>query len=296
MTSALAPTADFWDALGGGGTTDVTHELVWVSGSDAVSFTDSLLSQGIDAMAPGTVRRSLLLAPNGKLRALLWVLRGDDEVGIASDVGSARDVLADLTRFKLRVDAVIDPESLPLYSVIGPAAASLGEGWTRSGDEVSIRADLGGVARRLTTKAPSGLALLSVELAEGLRIEAGEPRMGVDVDESTIPQESGLVASAVDFEKGCYLGQELVARIDSRGHVNRRLVAVELGEGPPPVGAAVEAGGQPVGSITSVAWSPTLGTYLGLGLIRREATDGCQVDVTWEGSTIGGVIRRIAND
>ncbi len=122
--------------------------------------------------------------------------------------------------------------------------------------------------------------------ADAVRIEAGEPLMGVDVDEGTIPQESGLVPEAVAFDKGCYLGQELVARIDSRGHVNRHLRGVKLGSNVlPPSGAELWSGDRPVGAVSTVAESLELRAPVALALVRREVEPGETVEVRWEGGT-----------
>ncbi len=276
--------------MNGSAIAEATHELLWVRGSDAVSYLDSLLSQDVAAMRPEQVARSLLLAPNGKLRALLWVLRGETDVGVVADTGYGTQVAGDLERFRLRVDATIEDEVMPLFSVVGETTA----GWATDGERIMIGADLGEVPRRLTNEIPTEAAVLAPDRAEALRIEAGEPRMGIDVDESTIPQESGLVAAAVDFDKGCYLGQELVARIDSRGHVNRRLAAVVVGgDSPLPVGATVVADGTEAGVVTSVAWSPLLDTHVGMGLLRREAGDGASVGIRWEGGSTTGKIHSL---
>lgn len=281
----------FWEALGGVGATAISHELLWVRGPDAVSYLDGLLSQDVAAMTPGSVARSFLLAPNGKLRALLWLLRDSEAVGLVTDVGSAGRVVSDLDRFRLRVDVSVASDPIPLRSVVGPAAA-IAPGWSAAEGVVTARADLT-VPRYLTTDVADGIAELSAELADALRIESGEPRMGVDVDEGTIPQESGLVGTAVDFDKGCYLGQELVARIDARGHVNRRLAAVVVDDGALAPGAGVVVAGKDVGVLTSVAWSPLLGTRVGMGLLRREAADGVAVEVHWDGGGSSGVVRSL---
>jgi folate-binding protein YgfZ len=104
------------------------------------------------------------------------------------------------------------------------------------------------------------------------RVNDGEPRWGVDVDEKTIPQEMELVDLTVDFDKGCYLGQELVARIDSRGHVNRFLRILELA-GPAMPGDPITYEGKEVGTMTSK------GGDLGLGMVRREVPVGARVGV-----------------
>jgi len=106
-----------------------------------------------------------------------------------------------------------------------------------------------------------------------LRIEAGRPAFGVDMSEETIPYEAGIVERAVDHRKGCYTGQEVIVRIRDRGHVNRHLRGLKLGEGAsPPPGTELlgSEGEKPLGSITSVADSPRAGETIALGYVRRE--------------------------
>jgi folate-binding protein YgfZ len=113
-------------------------------------------------------------------------------------------------------------------------------------------------------------------------VEEGEPQMHRDVDENTIPQETGLTAESVSFEKGCYLGQELVARIDTRGHVNRHLRGITVkGGDQPPEGSEVYYKDRLVGRITSVCRSPSFEHPIGLSLLRREAEPGSAVIIRW---------------
>lgn len=255
------------------------HDLLWVSGGDAVTFLDGLVSQSVAAMAPGEVRRSLLLTPRGKLEAVLWLLADADRVGVAVDAGHGAAVAAALSRFKIRVDVAIAPEQRPLHEVWGTANGAPLVAERRWRDEGELTADLpsihGGLRMVLTTAAVPDEA--PVELAEATRIVAGEPRLGVDIDGDTIPQEAGLVEGAVDFTKGCYLGQELVARIDSRGHVNRRLRGLRAAS-PITPGAELVSEGRAVGTVTSAAVSPTLGA-VALAVVRREVEVGSEVEV-----------------
>ncbi|MGH9268483.1 MAG: YgfZ/GcvT domain-containing protein, partial [Acidimicrobiales bacterium] len=129
---------------------------------------------------------------------------------------------------------------------------------------------------------------------EALRIEAGMPRMGAELDERTMPHETGLVARTVSFTKGCYTGQELVARVDSRGgHAPRHLRGVVMGTGTPvpPVGAVVEVDGREVGRLTSVAESPGLGTAVALALVRREVAPPAPARARWDGGNAVAEVR-----
>lgn len=110
----------------------------------------------------------------------------------------------------------------------------------------------------------TGVAEASREAVETVRIEEGRPE-AVDISEKTLPQELGRDARAISFTKGCYLGQETVARIDALGHVNRRLVAIAV-DGPVAAGAGLHSGGETVGTITSACHSPRVGAGLGLAI------------------------------
>jgi folate-binding protein YgfZ len=291
-------TAEYQALHGGTAVIDGQHRAVQVAGPDAEAFLDSLLSQDLTGLDDGKVVRSLLLGPRGKLRALLWVARFGDAFLLVADSEPAATVEADLTRFKLRVDAVIDPPA-PVVDLLGPGAdrlatSALGDG-TRS-----LSAPLGRLRRHFLLN--TGLGEVAAAGAQpvgrlahtAVRVEMGEPVMGVDVDEATIPQETGLETEAVSFTKGCYLGQELVARIDSRGHVNRHLRGVVLGENAlPPEGAAVVAGETDVGSITSVSESLQVGAPIGLGLIRREVDPGTPVEIRWPGGSAKAEVRAL---
>ena len=114
------------------------------------------------------------------------------------------------------------------------------------------------------------------EVVECLRIESGRPRLGLDMDAETIPQEAGINERAVDFEKGCYVGQETVARLHFRGKPNRHLRGLLLGEEVEP-GTELRLGEREVGRLTSVADSPRFGA-VGLALVRREAQPGDVLD------------------
>jgi folate-binding protein YgfZ len=116
---------------------------------------------------------------------------------------------------------------------------------------------------------------------ERARIEAGVPRMGVDIDERTIPQEAGLERDAVSFTKGCFVGQELVCRIDTRGHVNRFLRRVR-GTGLR-AGAEVRLDGRAVGHVTSAAGE------VALAMLRREAEPGARVEVDGRDATVEAI-------
>jgi folate-binding protein YgfZ len=237
-----------------------TPELVWFRGPDTIRFLNDLISQEIAKLEPGTVTRSLLLEPQGKLRHVLWVLRGEDEVGLITDPGRGDELASDLGRYKIRVDVEIEPHEDGAWLVVGEPRGEEGR-WKHDDDGLVADISWPNLERWLITGERPDLPAMSEDDYETARIAAGEPKWGVDVDGSTIPHVSGLVPETVDFTKGCFLGQELVARIDSRGgNVPRNLRVLELGDAPGDTGTTVTAEGSEVGEITSRSGSFALAT------------------------------------
>jgi folate-binding protein YgfZ len=236
--------------------------VVTVEGPDAVSFLQSLVSQDLEPLADGEWTRSLLLQPQGKLTAVFDARRVSPEyVVLVTDEGYG-PVLADaLNRFRIRVKAeVVD----------------------RTGEwDVYWRTDGAPLAGPRGEVAYDG-DTLDAGAYERWRIANGRPRLGVDIDDTTIPQEAFLERDAVSFTKGCFLGQELVCRIDTRGHVNRFLRRLELDDAVPVTGAEVVAGGKTVGTVTSVV--PNGDGAIALALVRREVEPPASVIVRWNGT------------
>ena len=247
-------------------------------------------------MAPGAVRRSLLLQPQGKLDHVLWVLKGDDRVGLVTEDGRGEELVSTLGRYRIRVDVQIELSAEPSWVVIGSREFDAGT-WRPFNDGIAADISWARVSRTLITSNKPTVTEGTREAYERMRILSGEPRWGVDVDEKTIPQEAELVDSGVDFTKGCYLGQELVARIDSRGHVNRHLRILELEgdvEAGSPIayrtsrdteytlgnGRSVAVDGKEVGVMTSTAGG------VGLGMVRREVGVGDVVQVGAVGARV----------
>ena len=294
--------AEYASAREGAGFVGGAASLFWAVGPDAISFLQGVLSQDVEALAPGEVARSFLLQPRGKLEALLWILRGEDRVGIVTGAARAEETRLALSRWRLRVDVDLEPDPREVFDVWGPDSAGLdaGGGWRDESGVLVAEVRDAPLRHRLVAGLDRadlqdrGLRAIGEGAYTVLRIETGLPLMGVDVDGKTIPQESGLVPEAVSFTKGCFLGQELVARIDSRGRVNRNLRGVRmLGGAVPPVGAKVVGPGKVVGTLTSVGESPALRAPVALALIRREAPPGTRVVVSWEGGETSAVIERL---
>jgi folate-binding protein YgfZ len=265
------------------GAIELPRDFVRATGPDVTSFLQGQLSQNVAVLAPDASTWALLLQPQGKVTAFLRVLRvGEEEFVLETDAGFAPAVIERLNRFKLRVKCDLDPLAWRCLAVRGPKAHDL--------VAAGVVADWPGLPGRdlvgESPEVPAGVAMCGMDAYEAVRIEAGIPVMGRELDEGTIPAEAGVVDMSVSFTKGCYTGQELVARIDSRGgNVPRRLRGLVLEAGPAPVGATVQADGKEVGKLTSVAFSPGLDATVALAYVRRAVEPPAEVVVEWEGGS-----------
>lgn len=232
---------------------------VSVSGPDAESYLQGQLSQDLGAIATGSSAASLLLQPQGKIDAWLRITRHDEESFVLDvDTSAVDDMVARLRRFLLRTDARIEPLDWKSLALRGPTAEAVAQ--SIEGAVLSIAAPEwsgGGVdvfGPDLT--APDNGAELDDHAWTALRILSGMPAMGAELDADTIPASAGIVDESVSFTKGCYTGQELVARIDSRGgNVPRRLAFVSMSGAPVlPADAEIRDAEGPCGRITS--WAP----------------------------------------
>jgi folate-binding protein YgfZ len=268
-----------------------------------VSYLQGQLSQDVEALEIGRSAESLLLSPQGKIDALVRVTRtGDNEMLIDVEGGFGEAVVARLARFKLRTKADIEALGWRCLAVRGPGLAELGLG-TQPWAGLTLTADWPGLPGvdlvGEDPPVPDGVRLCGVAALEAVRVEAGVPRMGAELTERTIPAEAGVVERAVSLTKGCYTGQELVARIDARGsRVPRHLRGLALGAGDvPPVGATVvgdgERGEREVGQLTSVALSPALGGPVALAYVRREVEPPADVVVRWGGEEVPGRVETL---
>ena len=261
---------------------------VLVAGPDAVSFLQALVSADLDPLGDGDGVHSLLLTPQGKLDVDFRLLRVGDDVWLDTDPDYGPRLAASLERFRIRVKADVTDRSgeWQTFSLIGPrvfdrfanapmpAALHAHVAWSetrvvrtsRGLDVVGPRVAVAAARDQLVA---DGWPAVGPVAFEAFRIETGVPRQPDELDDSTIPQEAFLERDAVSFTKGCFLGQELVCRIDSRGHVNRFLRKLVSIDGPLPVrGAEIVVDGKVVGTVTSAA-PPELAVGA-LGYVRRE--------------------------
>jgi folate-binding protein YgfZ len=276
------------------------RDVVRAAGPDVASYLQGQTSQDLAALSPGASAWALVLQPQGKLDAFVRAQRtGEHEFLLVTDAGVGASLVARLNRFKLRTKVQVELLAWACTAVLGPKApeAISRSGPSRAGDEpacVAVSFEWGGLwgyeLLGPQPVLPSGVPLVSREVYEAVRVEAGFPRHGAELDERTLPAEAGLVGPSVSFTKGCYTGQELVARIDSRGsNVARRLRGLLLSGRAAP-GDDLLAGAKMAGKLTSVAFSPRLGwvalgylsrgTELGQALIVRDPGDVGTGDVT----------------
>lgn len=226
-----------------------------VSGSDALTWLNDLVSADLDELAPGRARRSLLLGPTGGVLASFTVAVLGGGIVLIQDPREPRRIDGLLAPYVLSSDVTFEDRSGDLAIFAFPGRA---EPPDLPGTTVSVPSALGRgsdvIARtedhdRLARAFAKGLTAADDEAAEAWRIEAGIPRVGVDVVDGDLPQEGGL-EGAVSFEKGCFLGQEAVAKVRNLGHPRRVLLAVES-PGALRAGDEVVADGERVGSVTS---------------------------------------------
>lgn len=260
------------------GAYDLARDFVRVSGPDAASYLQGQCSQELEALAVGAAADTLVLAPDGKIEALARVVRvEDDAFHLDIDGGHGEALIARLARFKLRSKLDLEPIDWSCIAVRGPAAGAVDlsgaamvvpvdwNGWTG----VDLLGPTGSVA------VPAGVPGCATEAWEAARIESGIPVMGRELTEAVIPAEAGVVERAVSFTKGCFTGQELVARIDSRGaSVPHRLRGLVLESDTEPavldgLELFVDNKERSVGRVTSVARCPGIGGTGALAYVHR---------------------------
>ncbi len=267
--------------------------MVSLKGPDTRRFLQTQLSADVSSLAAGDSAMSLLLDPSGKLVAWVqvWGTASDDEILISVEGDAGTVVLERLGRFRLREKVEMDLLRWDLVSLRGPACPSPDE--FAGAAELVSPVDWPGVGGvdllGPSVAVPAGIVEVDEDEFRAVRIECGWPAMGsefpVGGEPSVIPAEAGswLVDASVSFTKGCYTGQELVARVDSRGsNTPRRLrgVVAEIGV-EPPVGSEVVADGSVRGALSSVARSPALGAHIGLSLLHRSVEPPSEVVLRW---------------
>lgn len=278
--------------LAGEGWVDLSHRgVVTVTGPDRLSWLHSLTTQHVESLAAGESALDLILSPHGHVEHELHLVDDGETTWLTVEPGAAQPLVAylDRMRFMLRVEVadrssayavVAEPvatrhATLPTYlipaefgEITAPDAASQRYVPTRPGVWVGREVI---VAREDLVAYVEGRAGSGTWAWEALRVAAGVPRMGLETDHRTIPQELGWVPSAVHLAKGCYRGQETVARVHNLGRPPRRLVQLHLDGSAartPVPGDPVSSGEREVGVVTSVALHAELGP-VALAVVKR---------------------------
>ena len=272
------------------GAAPIQRDVVRVQGDEALDYIQGQLSQDVEALPVGGSAPSLLLQPTGKVEAWLRATRlADDELLLDVDAGSGAAVLARLGRFKLRTKADLTLEQWSGLALRGPGAEAIAV----PGGALGLPAGWPGVPGVDVLSdgelALAGAPLVGAAALEALRIECGVPAMGAELTDATIPAEAGqwLIDASVSFTKGCYTGQELVARIDSRGgRVPRPIQGLLIDGDGAPLGTSVHHAGAEVGTITSVARSTVLGP-IALAPVARSVEVGATVELHHPDGTTG---------
>lgn len=238
------------------------RDVVTAIGADSARFLQGQLSQDVERLGVGDAAWSLLLQPGGKPEALVRVSRtAEDQFMIDLEPGYADVVLARLNRFRIRVEFDLEAVSgYRMLAVRGRGARERALAWSGETTLVlpvlgsSVNDDVGVDLIGRSLEVPDGLVDDGMAV-EADRVERGVPAMGSEIDDSVIPAELGqwFIAETVSFTKGCYVGQELVARVDSRGSNTPRHLRGLRADGAVSVGAEVTAGSAVVGTVTSVA-------------------------------------------
>lgn len=263
------------------GAARVPRDVVRVVGPEATGYLQGQLSQDVEALPAGASAWSFVLQPQGKVDVWMRVTRLDaDTFLLDTDPGWSGRLAERLNRFKLRTKVEIEPLAWSMVSVRGPDASEPVAGVEGVVVAVAPRGDVPGGWDLLgqDPEMPAGSRECDPVAFEVLRIQAGIPRMGHEVDETTIPAETGVVAESASFTKGCYTGQELVARVNSRGgRAPRRVVLLTgVASDAPEIGTALVHDGADVGRVTS-AVSDGVGETVALGLLARAVDTPCDL-------------------
>lgn len=243
------------------------RDVVEVTGEESGAYLQGQLSQDVLSIDDGASAWSWVLSPQGKVDTLARVTRLSPERWLLdTDGGWGETLVARLNRFKLRTKVTVEPTGAKVLGIRGAPAGESGS---------LVEADpcwpgVTGVDLIGTSPAPpDDWELLDGDAYEAERIRIGFPKMGAELDERTMPGETGLVPMTVSFTKGCYTGQELVARVDSRGgNVPRRLARLHPAAKVDAGAALVTAAGTAAGVVTSAAETPS-GAWVALGYVKR---------------------------
>jgi folate-binding protein YgfZ len=292
-----------------------------LTGKDRQSFLQGMVTNDVARLTPGQGCYAFLLDATGHVLADVRVLCLENSLFLDVEPGMASFVAETLDRYlimeKVRITDVT--EDLRQYTLIGSESPGvlerLGIGGAAAWQEgTNITQEMHGdtvivAAAHLASVptfdiylpssiniepllGPEGAVAHTAAALESLRIEAGVPRFGQDIDSRVLAPETGQQKRAVNYRKGCYIGQEIVARIDARGHTNRSFTGFFLapGEPLPAADTSVTVDGRDAGRVTSAAFSPTLGSPIALGYLRHEFLEpGTRVTISGQWAAVASL-------
>jgi len=276
---------------GGAGFYEQKRGLIAVWGKEAVPFLDGMITNDVKTLEDGGQMLAAFPNAQGRLLAVVRVLRQGDRFLFETEEATRTKVFETLFRFTYAGDFFVEDlsETHRYFELFGakpePSPSSAGF-FFRSGDRTAYFAPAEIGETFLEPLVDAGEMAISADMYETLRIENGIPKYGVDMDETTIVSELGL-DDMISYQKGCYIGQEIIARIHFRGHVAKQLTGLILSE-PVATGAELTTpDGKNAGRITSTTFSPKLEKTIGLGYVRYDnlsqgtklKADGSDVEV-----------------
>jgi len=237
-------------------------------GADTIRFLNGQMSNDVRKLTPAAALQACVMTAKGKMNAEVWLTQLPDGIRVDAAHELGDSLAARFDRYLIADDVTLTDVSTFWkleHHLAFPAApdAVTSRRFGRDGYDLWLAAD-----------APDSPEVVSSDVAEALRIEQGIPLWGRELDENTIPVEAGL--DCIDYHKGCYIGQEVISRLKSIGHVNRLLVRL-LGPLPSSLapGLVLQRDGQPVGTVTSAAAALTLPNTVALAYLKRQhATPG----------------------
>lgn len=265
-----------------------------VTGKDRITWLNGLVTCNLASCREGEARYGLVVVRSGRVLVDVTVVLLAGKVLLVVPAALRGALREHLDHYLVMEDAEIAPDvALDVWSLHGPRSGDVLRAAVEAGAMGAPldRTELGGAIVAFPSDGAESIRAAiarAVSSADGvvgdasgweaLRLERGLPRFGVDFDEKMYPQEAALEKVAVSFDKGCYLGQEVVCMLEMRGHVKRKLVSIVLEndghDGQPGRGAPVtDEAGTAVGEVTSLAASPTLGKPVGLALLKRAYTE-----------------------
>jgi folate-binding protein YgfZ len=276
------------------------HRRIAVSGPEAAEYLEGQLTNAVEAVEPGDGTYAALLDRKGRMQGDLRLLRvADDAFELETEDEAAEAIVRHLSMYKIGREVEVEDvsERAMTLSLLGPAAREVSGSGPLSPEHAhrpqaiagaearAVATDLGvdlivpvdGVEAVRDELARAGAEPVSEEAAEIVRVESGRPRFGAEMTTATIPEEAGINERAVSFTKGCYIGQETVARLHYKGKPNRHLRGLRLG-GPAGPGDPVRLGERELGSVGTAVISPAHG-HIALAILRREGEPGATVTV-----------------